>query len=73
MSSTKLPPTLICPSCGSEINVFLDNKGRAKSEDIFTMRLITPIYISAGTVKEKQMEVYVCSKCHTIIGTGSKM
>ncbi len=73
MASSKLPPTVICPFCKNEIKVFLDNKGRAKSEDIFSMRITTPIYISAGLIKEKQLEVYVCSKCQTIIGCGSKM
>lgn len=73
MSQQNLPPTIICPHCGNQIQIFLDNKGLAKTEDIFTMRIMTPIYVKAGLIKETSTRVVVCSKCHKIISTGSKM
>jgi hypothetical protein len=73
MASNKSPPTLFCPNCSAEIRLFLDNRGRVKSEDIYTMRIMTPVYIKAGVIKETKIEVHVCSKCNTILSSGSKM
>jgi len=73
MNPVKIPSKLICPSCKNEIKLLRDGSGRIKSDDILTMRLITPVYIKPGVVKETKIEVHVCNQCHTILGSGAKM
>ncbi|MFX1478802.1 MAG: hypothetical protein ACFFCI_11790 [Promethearchaeota archaeon] len=68
----KLPSSIVCPNCKSEIKLASDGKGMLSSDDLLTMRIKSPFYVHAQKITEVSLDVSVCSQCNTIIGINRK-
>ena len=68
----KLPSSIVCPICKSEIKLEGDAKGMLRSDDLLTMRVKSPFYVHAQKITEVSLDVSVCSQCNTIIGINRK-
>ena len=68
----KLPSSIVCPHCKSEIKLASDGKGMLSTDNLLTMRIKSPFYVHAQKSTEISLEVSVCSQCNTIIGINRK-